>query len=67
MDMTATLASTAAAILLAVLFGWLGARKPNPSRGPRLAPWRFLMLASAATAILLAGRLIQLAGVHAGG
>jgi multisubunit Na+/H+ antiporter MnhB subunit len=66
MDLTATLAGAAAAVLLALLFGWLGARKPDPSRGPRLAPWRFLMLASAAAAILLAGRLIQLAGFSGG-
>ena len=32
------------ALALTVLFGWLGARPANPLRGPRLVPWRFLML-----------------------
>lgn len=36
----------AGALALAVLFGWLGARPANPLRGPRLVPWRFLMLLS---------------------
>ena len=31
-----------------MLFGWIGARKPDPMRGPRLAPYRFLMLLFAA-------------------
>jgi hypothetical protein len=39
---TAVLA--ACALALTLLFGWLGARPVNPLRGPRLVPWRFLML-----------------------
>ncbi|MBV8681503.1 MAG: hypothetical protein JO111_01415 [Caulobacteraceae bacterium] len=31
-------------LALTALFGWLGARPANPLRGPRLVPWRFLML-----------------------
>ncbi|HEY1928617.1 MAG TPA: hypothetical protein VGG92_14210 [Caulobacteraceae bacterium] len=34
----------ACALALTVVFGWLGARPANPLRGPRLVPWRFLML-----------------------
>lgn len=34
----------AGALALTILFGWLGARPVNPARGPRLVPWRFLML-----------------------
>jgi hypothetical protein len=51
---TAVLA--ACALALTVLFGWLGARPANPRRGPRLVPWRFLML--------LAFLLMVLALVH---
>jgi hypothetical protein len=32
--------------------GWRGARPPNPMKGPRLIPWRALMVASATAAIL---------------
>jgi hypothetical protein len=53
MDWTITLVGLAATSALAVLFGWLGARPPNPARGPRLAPYRFLMLLSATGALLL--------------
>jgi hypothetical protein len=36
---------------LAILFGWLGARPLNLTRGPRLAPYRLLMLLSGAGAV----------------
>jgi len=41
------------ALALAALFGWLGARPPNPLKGPRLLPYRLLMLLSAAAAVIL--------------
>ena len=37
---------------LAVFAGWRGARLPNPRRGPRLIPWRWIMLLSATAAII---------------
>lgn len=36
----------------AAFAGWRGARPPNPHRGPRLIPWRFVMVLMAACAIL---------------
>ena len=51
---------------MSALFGWLGARKPDPSRGPRLAPYRFLMLLFAAVVLLMVVHLINLAGFHTG-
>jgi hypothetical protein len=53
-----------AAAGLAGLFGWLGARPPNPLKGPRLAPYRLLMMLSAAAALLLG---ILLLGALRGG
>lgn len=61
-----TLAVAFAAALLAALFGWLGARKPDPMRGPRLAPYRFLMLVSAAVVLIMLVHLVNLAGFHTG-
>ena len=55
-----------AAALLAALFGWLGARKPDPTRGPRLAPYRFLMLLCAAVVLMMAVHLVNLAGFKTG-
>ena len=61
-----TLAVAFAAALLAALFGWLGARKPEPMRGPRLAPYRFLMLLCAAVVLIMIVHLVNLAGIHTG-
>ena len=42
-----------AAAGLAGLFGWLGAQPPNPLKGPRLLPYRLLMMLSAAAAVIM--------------
>ena len=64
--MPVTLAIAAFAALAALLFGWLGARKPDPMRGPRLAPYRFLMLLFAAVVLMMLVHLANLAGLHTG-
>ena len=51
--MTLTLALLAASLALAVFAGWRGALPPNVVKGPRMAPWRFLMLLGGALAMLL--------------
>ncbi len=66
MDTEITIAITIAAASIAALFGWLGARKPDPARGPRLAPYRFLMLAAAAVVLMMLVHLVNLAGFHTG-
>ncbi len=66
MELKVTLAAVIAAALLAVLFGWLGARPPDPTRGPRLMPWRWLMVLSAATVMLMLVHLVNLLGVTTG-
>ncbi len=55
MTVPPNLAFAAALALVAVFAGWRGARLPNPHRGPRMIPWRFIMVLSAAVAILVAG------------
>ncbi len=66
MGLNLTLALTIAAAALAVAFGWLGARQPDPDRGPRLVPWRMLMALSAAAALILIVHLVNLMGVTTG-
>ena len=61
-----TLLSAAVGIGLTVLFGWRGARPPDLARGPRLVPWRFLMLLSAAWVLLMVVHLFNLMGVETG-
>jgi hypothetical protein len=60
MDLTQTLAASAAFLAIAVFAGWRGARPPNLNRGPRLAPWRFIMLLSAAVLMFVLGHLVHL-------
>ena len=63
MDMTLTLALTAAALALAIFAGWRGARPWDPRRGVRMMPWRLIMLLAAAGAFLLIVHLAALLGL----
>jgi hypothetical protein len=66
LSLQATLGLLVIAVGLTVFCGWRGARPPDLHRGPRLAPWRFLMLLSAAAALLFLVHLVNLAGVTTG-
>jgi hypothetical protein len=64
MDMTTTLAITAALLALAVFAGWRGALPPNLVKGPRMIPWRGVMVLSAAAMLFLLVHLANLLGVY---
>ena len=66
MDWPVTLIAIASAIGLTVLFGWLGARPPNILKGPRLIPYRLLMLLTAAGVMILMVHAVNLAGFKTG-
>lgn len=66
MDMPETLAAAFGLALLAVVCGWLGARPPNPLRGPRLVPYRFIMMLATAGAITMIVHVVNLLGVTTG-
>lgn len=53
MTLTPTLILLAACLIVMVFAGWRGARPTDITRGPRMAPWRFLMLLSGALAFLV--------------
>ncbi len=38
---------------LSAFAGWRGARPPNPMKGPRLIPWRAIMVFAAAGAVIV--------------
>ena len=61
-----TLFSAAVGVGLTVLCGWRGARPPDVRRGPRMIPWRFLMLLSAAWVLLMLVHVANLMGVDTG-
>ena len=66
--MTLTLTSILAAAFLglAALAAWRGARPADPLRGPRMVPWRLVMLTSAALSMLMLVHLVNLAGITTG-
>ena len=61
-----TIGIAAAGALLGVLFGWLGARPPDLRKGPRLAPYRLLMLLCAVGVLMMLAHLANLMGLHTG-
>ena len=66
MSFQLTLALAAALLAIAVFAGWRGARPSNPMRGPRMIPWRMIMLLSAACMLPMLVHLLNLAGVSTG-
>ncbi len=64
--MTVTLAIAAFAAAAGILFGWLGARPPDFRKGPRLVPWRFLMLLCAVVVLYMLVHVVNLMGVTTG-
>ncbi|WP_438851680.1 hypothetical protein [Brevundimonas nasdae] len=62
MTLTTTLILLGAAVAAMVFCGWRGARAPDPFKGPRMIPWRFLMIGAAAVAMLLLIHLATLFG-----
>ncbi len=66
MDWPVTLALAAVGAAFAVFCGWRGARPPNLVKGPRLVPWRFLMLLSGFWVILMLVHMANLAGIETG-
>lgn len=66
LSLPATLALLLAALGLTLVFGWLGARPPDLQRGPRLLPYRFLMLVAAAGGVMVLVHLVNLLGVTTG-
>lgn len=51
--MPVTLSLMAALAAAAAFCGWRGARPPDFVKGPRLVPWRALMVAFTTVAVLL--------------
>ena len=61
-----TLIIAALAAAAAVASGWAGSRPPDLQRGPRLMPYRFMMLLSAMVVLLMVVHALNLLGVTTG-
>jgi hypothetical protein len=66
MGLPLTAALALACALFAIVCGWRGARPPDPRRGPRLVPWRALMMLSACGALLFVVHVVNLLGLQTG-
>lgn len=60
MTVSVTAALAALCLALAILFGWQGARAARPHAGPRLVPWRFLMLIAFTGMVAMLVHLVDL-------
>lgn len=66
MSLQTTLAIAAALLALTVFAGWRGARPSNPAKGPRMVPWRMIMLLSAACSMPMLVHILNLLGMKTG-
>lgn len=64
MDVTATLATTAGLMAITAFAAWRGARPPNLLKGPRMMPWRMIMVSGAAAVLVTLVHLASLLGLH---
>ena len=67
MELAVTLSLAFAAAAVAAFSGWRGSKPWRPLSGPRLLPWRFLMVSFAFVAFLALVHAANLAGFTTGG
>jgi hypothetical protein len=63
MELPTTIALAVLCLAATIFCGWRGALPPNPAKGPRMVPWRALMLLGAALEIVLIVRIASQLGI----
>ena len=63
MDWTVTLGLMALFAAIGLVCAWRGSHPPDLARGPRLIPYRFLMLLAAVGVMAMAAHALSLAGI----
>lgn len=66
MTLPVTLALICALLAVAAFCGWRGARPPDLQRGPRMIPWRLLMVSASTGVLIFVVHLVNLLGVTTG-
>jgi hypothetical protein len=66
MSLPLTIAIATGLLVIALFCGWRGARPPNPLKGPRMIPWRFIMVTCAALLLPMVVHILNLIGVTTG-
>ena len=60
MTLTVSVCLLVPTLLLAALFGWLGAHRRDPLKGPRLVNWQVVMMVAAAIGLALGVHIVAL-------
>lgn len=63
MELPMTVGLAVVVLVLAIFCGWRGAQPPNPNKGPRMIPYRAIMLLSAAVIVVLIVRIADQLGL----
>ena len=66
MNLQVTVALLLSALAVGAFCAWRGAQPPDLIKGPRMVPYRFLMVMSAAAAMLFLVHLVNLLGYTTG-
>ena len=66
MTLTVTFSLIMGLLAIAVFCGWRGARAPDLRKGPRLIPWRPLMVGAVVALLVLVVHAVNLLGVTTG-
>jgi len=66
MTMPVTLCLIVVLAALALFCGWRGARPPDLIRGPRLVPYRLIMVTAAAGILIFVVHAVNLLGITTG-
>lgn len=66
MDLLLTISAAVVFLTLALVCGWMGARPINVLKGPRMIPWRPLMMVCVVGLMLMLVHLANLLGVQTG-
>ena len=66
MTLPVTLVLICALLAVAAFCGWRGARPPDLQRGPRMIPWRLLMVSASTGVLIFVVHLVNLLGVTTG-
>lgn len=66
MPLTATLIMLVCAVTVGLFCAWRGAQPPNLMRGPRMVPYRLIMVLAAAFVLVAVVHLVNLAGIETG-
>ncbi len=66
LDLIPTVAIMILALAFSAFCGWRGARPWDIRKGPRMMPWRFLMMVGVVVVILMLVHLLNISGVQTG-